>query len=122
VRKIPTYNVQSGTLVRALAAAAGAGIAIGFAWAFFNLITYFFWGVLAGFAIGYAIAEIVSLATNRKAGPPMQAIAVGGVVLAYLVRVGVLMAFSWDMQDLRSDIWGLLVAGMAIAVAIGRLR
>ena len=122
IRKIPTYNMQGSTLVRAVAAAAGAGLAIGFAWAFFNIVTYIFWGVLAGLAIGYAIGEIVSLATGRKAGPPLQAIAVGGVVLAYLVRTGVLMAFSWDLQDLRTDIWGLVVAGIATFVAIGRLR
>jgi len=34
---------------------------------------------LALIAFGYVIGEIVSLATNRKAGPPLQATAVGGV-------------------------------------------
>lgn len=122
VRRIPTYNMQSGAIMRAAAAAIGAGISVGFAWAFFNVITYIFFGVLAGLAIGYAIGEIVSLATNRRAGPPLQAIAAGGVLIAYLVRTGLLMAFSWDLEDLRTDIWGLLVAGIATFVAIGRLR
>ena len=48
--------------------------------------------MIAGLAIGYVIGELVSLATNRKAGPPLQAAAVGGVVLAYVVRTALLLA------------------------------
>ena len=54
-------------------------------------MTYFFFGALAGLAIGYAIGEIVSLSTNRRAGPPLQAIAVGGVAIAFVVRLVLLL-------------------------------
>lgn len=123
VRRIPTYNMSNTTFLRAGGAALGAGIGIGAAWAFFNLVTYVFYGVLAGLAIGYAIGELVSLATNRKAGPPLQAIAVGGVVLAYLARTASLMLFGdWVLEDLRSDGFGLVVAALAGFIAAGRLR
>ncbi len=123
VRRIPTYNMSNTTFARAGGGAIAAGIAIGTAWAFFNLVTYIFYGVLAGLAIGYAIGELVSLATNRKAGPPLQAIAVGGVVLAYTVRTALLLVVGdWVLADLRSDGFGLIVAVLAGFIAAGRLR
>jgi hypothetical protein len=123
VRRIPTYNVGSATMLRAAGAAVAAGIGIGVAWAFFNLVTYIFYGVLAGIGIGYVIGEIVSLATNKRSGPPLQAAAVGGVVLAYLVRVGVLLlATDWTITDVRKDGFGLIVALLAGFIAAGRLR
>lgn len=123
VRRIPTYNMSGATFARAAAGAVGAALAIGTAWAFFNIITYIFYGVIAGLAIGYVIGELVSLATNRKAGPPLQAIAVGGVALAYVVRTGLLLGVgSWGLRDLRSDVLGLVVAGIAGFIAAGRLR
>lgn len=123
VRRIPTYNVAPATMARALGGAAGAGVAIGVAWAFFNLVTYFLFGIIAGLAIGYAIGEIVSLSANRRAGPPLQAAAVGGVALAYAVRLGLLTAIGgWGVQDVRTDLFGLIAAVIAVFVAVGRLR
>lgn len=123
VRRIPTYNMSSRTFARAGGGALAAGAAIGIAWAFFNLITYIFYGVVAGIAIGYATGELVSLATNRRAGPPLQAIAVGGVIVAYLVRVGLLFTIGdWVLKDLRTDMFGLIVLGLAGFIAAGRLR
>jgi len=123
VRRIPTYNMQGQTFARAGAAALAGGLVVGAAWGFFNIVTYIFWGLLAGIAIGYAMGEVVSLATNRKAGPPLQAIAVGGVWLAYLVRIGLLFAIGdWGFGDMRTDIFGLIVALIASFTAAGRLR
>jgi hypothetical protein len=123
VRRIPTYNMSSATFARAAGAALGGGVAVGAAWAFFNIITYIFYGVIAGLAIGYVIGELVSLATNRKAGPPLQAIAVGGVVLAYVMRSALLLGVgNWGLHDLRGDLFGLIVTGLAGFIAAGRLR
>jgi hypothetical protein len=123
VNRLPTYNLPTHVFLRAGGAALGAGLAVGVAWAFFNIITYIFWGVLAGIGIGYAIGEIVSVATNRKAGPPLQFIAAGGVIVAFLTRVAALVLVGdWVFEDVRTDIFGLLVTVLAAFVAAGRLR
>jgi hypothetical protein len=123
VRRIPTYNVSSAILLRGIGSAAAGGLAVGVAWAFFNLVTYFLYGALAGLAIGYAIGEIVSLSTNRRAGPPLQAMAVGGVVLAFVVRLGLLLLIGgWGLHDVRTDIVGLIAVSVAAFMAAGRLR
>jgi hypothetical protein len=123
VRRIPTYNIGGATFARAVASALGAAISIGIAWWIFNPLSYFFFGVIVGLAVGFAVGEIVSVGTNRKAGPPLQAIAVGGVVLAYLIRLGLLFAFSgWHFHDLQTDIGGLVALGLGCFIAAGRLR
>jgi hypothetical protein len=122
VRRIPTYNIGKGYLVRASLAGAAAGVALGIVWAIFNPITFFFFGLIAGLAIGYGCGELVSLATNRKAGPPLQAIAVGGVIIAYLVRLALLFAFDWNFETLRFDLGGLVALGVGCMIAAGRLR
>ena len=123
VRRIPTYNLAGATLVRGAAGAVCAGVGLGAVWGFFNPLTYFFFGIVAGLVIGYAAGEAVSLATNRKAGPPLQAMAVAGVGIAYLVRIGLLFAFGdWIFEDLRTDLVGLISVALAAMVAAGRLR
>ena len=123
VRRIPTYNLGRQTFVMAIGAALVGGIAVGIAWAFFNVITYIFFGVLAALAIGFAVGELVSLASKRRAGPPLQAIAIGGVVIAYAVRVAMLFVLDdWVFADLREDVFGIIVAGVAGFFAAGRLR
>lgn len=123
VRRIPTYNMSGSVLARAAGSSLGAGIAVGVAWWLFNPLTYVFFGVLAGLAFGYAIGEAVSLGTGRRAGPPLQAISVGGVLLAYGVRTGLLFgAGSWVFADLRLDLGGLVALTIAGFIAAGRLR
>jgi hypothetical protein len=122
VRRIPTYNLSADTFVRASAGAITGGLALGLAWGLFNPFTYVFFGVLAGIAVGFGVGEIVSISTNRKSGPPLQAIAVAGVALAYVVRVAFLFAIdNWTFEDLRLDV-GLIAAAIAAFIAAGRLR
>jgi hypothetical protein len=123
VRRIPTYNVAPDTFARAIGGAVIGGAVLGLAWAIFNPFTYVFFGLLVGIAVGYGVGEIVSLASNRRAGPPLQAMAVGGVALAYLVRVALLFALSnWVFEDVRTDLGGLIAVAIAAFVAAGRLR
>lgn len=108
---------------RAVGSAAGAGIVVGIAWGIFNPLTAFFYGIVAGLAFGYAIGEMVSIGTNRRAGPPLQAAAVGGVVLAYVVRVALLLVIGgWGFRDLRYDLVGLIAVVLGGFIAAGRLR
>ena len=123
VRRIPTYNVSTGILVRGIAAALVGGVVLGIAWWIFNPLSAFFFGVIFGLAVGYGVGEAVSFATNRRAGPPLQAMAVAGVAIAYLVRVGLLFALSdWMFRDLRMDLGGLIAVVLAAFIAAGRLR
>jgi hypothetical protein len=123
VRRIPTYNTPATTLVRAVVSALLAGVVLGIVWAIFNPITFFFFGVIPGLAVGFGVGEIVSLGTNRRAGPPLQAMAIGGAVLAYLLRVGLLVAAGgWVFRDVRTDLAGLVALGIAAFIAAGRLK
>jgi hypothetical protein len=122
VRRIPTYNLAAGTFLRAAGGALAGGLVLGIAWWLFNPLTLFFFGVLAGLAVGFGVGEAVSFSTNRKAGLPLQVIAVGGVLLAYVVRVGLLFLTSWDFGNLQSDLGGLIALGIGCFIAAGRLR
>ncbi|MEX2245195.1 MAG: hypothetical protein WEC75_00755 [Dehalococcoidia bacterium] len=108
---------------RALCAALVGGVIVGCAWWFFYILNFGFFAILAGLAAGYAVGELVAVATNRKAGPPLQAIAVAGVALAYVVRVGLIVWVSdAGFEYVRVDVFGLLAALLAAFVAAGRLR
>jgi hypothetical protein len=123
VRRIPTYNMSASTFARAAAGALVGGLAIGVAWWLFNVITFFFFGILAGLAIGYAVGELVSVATNRKAGPPLQAIAVAGVFMAFITRTLLLYVFDGlDADAFRVDIAAVIALAIGCFVAAGRLR
>jgi hypothetical protein len=121
LRRIPTYDVRPAYLVRGVAAAVAAGAALGGAW--FLLVGrgrggFAYVSLFLGLAIGYAIGETVSWATNRKRGAVLQGIAACGVVIAYFVRN--LLGGSGPIAV--DDIYGYVTVGLAIVVAIGRLR
>ena len=123
VRRIPTYNIKTGTYVRAVAAGLAAALVLGLVWWMFNILTYFFFGVLVGLAVGAGVGEAVARATNRRAGPPLQVIAVGAVVLTFAVRTALLFLLGdWVFDDLRVDVGGLIAMGIAAFIAAGRLR
>lgn len=124
VRRIPTYNISGGLFARAIGASLGSGAAIGVAWWWFNpyRIIYVFFGVLLGLVIGYAIGEAVAIATNRRAGPPLQAIAVAGVVLAYLLRSVLMFAVDGYTARFVFDLASSVALVFAGFIAAGRLR
>lgn len=123
VRRIPTYNVSAGLMARGVTAALVSGVVLGIGWWLFNPLSFFFFGALIGLAVGYGIGEAVSLATNRRAGPPLQVIAAVGVAIAYVVRVGMLVALSgWGFDNFRTDLGGLIALVLAAVIAVNRLR
>jgi hypothetical protein len=127
VKGLPTYNVGRATILRGVAAAIGAGVACGIVWWLFNLFAYqlgLFFVLLGGFAIGFAVGEAVALATNRRRGPPLQIAAAGGVVLAYLVRAGLLIVVDgWTFQTFRLvDALALVAVVFAGFIAVNRVR
>jgi hypothetical protein len=121
VRRIPTYNVSLAYLLRGIGAAVAMGAAIGGLWAFLlpqATRAYGFYVLFLALGIGYAIGESVSWATNRKRGPTLQGIAAAGVILAYLVHN---LVAGLEIIP-RDDIYGYVLTGIAIVIAIGRLR
>lgn len=119
VRRLPTYQVPPLFLARGLGAALAAGAGLGFLW--WLLLPFslgFFFGFFVALGLGYAIGESVSLATNRKGGRPLQAVAASGVVLAYLVRN--MLAGEGILPS--NDLFGYIVVALGIVVAVGRLR
>jgi hypothetical protein len=126
VRKLPQYTITPSYLLRAVAAALIVGIGVGVLWGLLlGFGVGFFFGLFAGLALGYALGESVSLATNRKVGPPLQAIAIGGVILAYVVRSAVLAARLKGVgigDMMTDDLFGYIVVVIGCFVAAGRLR
>jgi len=118
-RKLPQFEIGPLFLLRGAAAAAVAGAALGALWGV--LLPGGFAGffiIFIGLGLGYGVAESVSLATNRKAGPPLQVAAALGVVLAYVMRNVVLGEALLPTGDLL----GYVAALVGIVFAVNRLR
>lgn len=126
VRKLPQYQISASYLARAFGAAIVAGAALGAVWGFVLPFSLFLLlGVLVGLGLGYGVGEAVSFATNRKTGPQLQAVAVVGVVVAFVLRGAILASAirGIDLQDvLRNDPFGWVVVILAAVVAMGRVR
>jgi hypothetical protein len=126
VRRLPTYQVSAPLLLRAGGAALGSGVALGGLWGV--LLPFgasFLFGLLLGLGLGYAVGEAVSWSANRRAGPPLQALAALGVVVAYLVRSAVLASAlrGIDLADIvTEDLFGYVVVLLGVVVAMGRVR
>ncbi len=117
-RKLPQFELGPLILLRGAVAADVAGAALGAAWAFLLPGSLGFLGLILAFLIGYGVGEAVSWATNRKSGPALQVEAGLGVLLAYVVRN--LMLGESAIQT--NDLFGYVAAGVAILVAVNRLR
>ena len=126
IRRLPMYNVSAAFMARGVGAALLAGAALGGIWGVllpFNVSVFL--GLLVGLGIGYAIGEAVSVATNRKMGPPLQVAAAAGVILAYLVRSAIVAARlrNVDIGDIvTEDVFGYAVVVLGVIVAVGRVR
>ena len=126
IRRLPTFQISPVFLLRGLAAALAAGIAMGGLWGLlipFN--SSFFFGLLLGLGLGYAVGETVSLSTNRKIGLPLQVFAGAGVVVAYLVRSAILASpFKHIalMDIVTNDMLGYIVVILGVVIAVGRVR
>lgn len=121
LRRIPTYEIKPAFLLRSIAAALVVGAAAGGVWFFVappDRRGFAYVSLFVALGIGYAVGEAVSWASNRKRGAALQGIAAFGVVLAYFVRN--LVDAAGPIPP--NDIFGYVTVGLAIVVAIGRLR
>lgn len=125
VRRLPQYNLSTETYARAVGAALVVGAVTGVVWWLFNFFTYgFFFAFFVGLGIGYVVGESVAVATNRRAGPPLQIIAVAGVAVAYLTRTGLLVvADNLRLADLRGiEVFALIALAFGAYIAAQRVR
>ncbi len=117
-RKLPQFEIGPLYLLRGGAAALAAGAGLGAVWGALLPGSIGFFGLLLAALLGYLIAEAVSAATNRKSGTPLQVVAAGGAIAAYLIRN--LVAGNELLP--ADDLFGYIAVIIAGAVAISRLR
>ncbi|HUF54393.1 MAG TPA: B-box zinc finger protein [Dehalococcoidia bacterium] len=121
-RQLPQFELSPLFALRGAAAAAASGAIVGLAWGIF--LPGGFGGFLIiflGIGIGYAVAESISAATNRKAGPVLQSMAVAGVILAYVVR-GLISDYDIVPSGRFADYGGFIALIAGIVMAFSRLR
>jgi hypothetical protein len=120
VRKLPTFSVSGGYYLRGAGAALGMGVVTGLAWgAIDSVMPYFYLGLILAAAVGYAIAEVVSLSVNRKRGLWLAVFGSAAVVISYLVNIFIFGGLPYGALRIIID---LLAIGIGISVAVGRLR
>jgi len=104
--------------LRGAAAALVAGAGLGAVWGVLLPGRIGLFGLLLAALLGYLIAGAVSAATNRKSGTPLQVVAGGGAIAAYLIHN--LVAGNELLP--ADDLFGYIAVIVAGAVAISRLR
>ncbi|MBM3140514.1 MAG: hypothetical protein FJZ92_10030 [Chloroflexi bacterium] len=125
LRRPPMYEISLRDYLRAVPAALSAAIAIGFVGALLlpprsNAgIFLLAIALIAGLGAGAGIAEAITRATNRKRGRAMQLVALGGVMVAGVLR---LVFTGLDPALWVQDIVGGFALAVALVSAWGRLR
>jgi len=119
--RIPTYNVGAAYVARGLAAGMGAALGVGLLGGYLLragvLPVPYLFGPLLLAGIGYAAAEAVSLATNRKRGPVLSAVGVASLIAGYLA-----LEILTPGTLIVAGLWGIAAFIVAIAIIVGRLR
>ncbi|MBI1885118.1 MAG: hypothetical protein HYS09_02185 [Chloroflexi bacterium] len=106
----PRYFLQ------AAAAAMAGGAALGALWGLMlppGSSGLSFVSIILAVIVGYLIGQIVSRAANRRTGPPLQAVAIAGVVVAYLAR----NLAGEQALIVTNDLAGWIAAALAALVA-----
>lgn len=116
MRRSPPYDPTLRHYLAAAGATLGLGPLLGAAWAFLPFGGFF--SLILGAAFGYIMAEGMSLATNRKRGRGLQALAVMGLGAAFVTHAFIL--YRSPLLGL-ADPWGLLALGISAIAAVSRL-
>lgn len=120
LRRPPMYEISGPILARALAITLVAGPMFGILWGLvlpagigFGILSLFL-GFLLGTPLGYGYADLLDRVTNRKRGPVLQVIAVGGFALAWFMHALV--------GGVPGDLFAIILVVAASMAAVGRLR
>ncbi|MBI4308119.1 MAG: B-box zinc finger protein [Chloroflexi bacterium] len=124
LKRLPIFEV--GPRHYAVAAGVGVGLAVGtgvvwslleraLPYAFFLGFLLFYLRLAVIIGIGFLTGEVVSLSVNRKRSTGLAVIGGASVFLSYAVSNTLLGVYF-------SGLWGLVALGVAIFVAVNRLR
>jgi hypothetical protein len=124
LRRLPMYEHSPLDLAKALGVSVVLSAALGYAstWlvpigAFRGL--FLLLALFVGSGVGALVAEAIRRVTNGKRGRAMQAIAAGSLVAALVVRI---VVSPYGLNVIIHDTAGLLIVGVGIFAAWGRLR
>jgi len=117
---LPTYEVRSRQYLIASGAGLAVAIATGLIWAFIPFTGHFFYfSILIGLGVGYAIGEIISRLVNRKRGRGLQVIGGACVVVSYIISN---LFHAIPFLALFFSLSGLLAVALGIIIVVIRLR
>lgn len=130
LRRIPTYSVTPLQYATASAVAVGVAVVAGIGWSFIQRIAFVgFFTFFIAIGVGYIMGEVVSLAVNRKRGTGIQVIVGVGVFLSYLISqappLSLFLAPSVAAAGMTRALFnpiGLLITGLAIYLAVNRIK
>ena len=114
LKRLPTYEISLRHYLIAMGVGIAVATAAGFVWALISrAVPFLFLSLLIAAGIGYAIGELISLATNRKRGPGLQTIAGISVATSFAVYY---LFVPW------LSFYTLIGLALAILIAVTRLR
>ena len=128
LKKLPTYRVSAQYYLRAAGVGLGVGALCGIIWGALENWLPLNLSLLIAPAVGYAIGETVSLATNRKRGTGLIVVASMALVIGYIISLWFgsflsgmpfLLVFRFNIVRLLID---LLALALGIYVTVTRLR
>ncbi|MFH1560741.1 MAG: B-box zinc finger protein [Chloroflexota bacterium] len=120
LRRVPTFELDTMTFVKAVGTGAVLAGVTGFLWGllFFDLFRLPFLPWIATIGIGYLVGEGISVSVNRKRGRYLQYIAGASMVLSYAVAGLVSpLVFVFTFPD----IFFLVILVIGVFVAAGRV-
>jgi hypothetical protein len=118
--RLPTYHISAPYYFKAIGVGLGMAIVCGIAWGFIDfLIPIFSFSLILAPAVGYAIGEVISLATNRKRGTGLCVIAGISVFISFIITIFFPGGFPARLFNILYD---LLALGLGIYVTTTRLR
>ena len=116
----PTYDARPTHYIQAILAGLTTGVVIGIIWGALlralPIASGLIISTMIAIGVGYVVGEVVSIASNRKRTPILSIVAGVGVLTAVLGS-GFLYISHPSLLILR-----LLIAGIAIYVAVRRVR
>jgi hypothetical protein len=119
LKKLPTYQVSTQYILRAVGAGLGIGIVCGFAWWAIDLVLPFFMlRIIIAAGAGYAVGEVVSLAVNRKRGTVLAIIGGLGATISFAIATGLSIPFL----NLTNILFSIIMLAVAVYLAVSRLR